>query len=77
MKVPYTEIERFNTWASTQTNILRECPSEMWRLESVLYAIPITARLTRADYLKAIVAARFAPDVPASVYAAFESHKFW
>lgn len=77
MKVHYTEIKQFNTWASLQITALVDCPSEMEHLESVLYAIPITERLTRVDYVKAVENARFAPDVPASVYAAFKSHKFW
>lgn len=77
MKVPYIEIERFNTWASLQITALLDCPSEMERLESVLYAIPITERLTRLDYAIAVDAARFAPDVPMSVYSAFKQHRFW
>lgn len=77
MKVPYIEIERFNTWASMQITALVDCPSEMERLESVLYAIPITERLTRDDYVKAVENARFAPDVPMSVYSAFKQHRFW
>ena len=77
MVVPYIEIERFNTWASLQITDLLDRPSEMERLESVLYAIPITERLNRADYVKAVESARFAPNVPMSVYSAFKQHRFW
>lgn len=75
MRVPFNEILKFNTWASTQVVALADCPDEMTRLESVLYGIPVTARLTRADYITAVERARFTPDVPASVYSAFKNNQ--
>lgn len=75
MRVPFNEILQFNTWASTLIIALAECPDEMTRLESVLYSIPITARLTRADYIEAVERARFNPDVPNSVYMAFKANQ--
>jgi hypothetical protein len=77
MRVPFNEIQQFNTWASMQIVRLLDSPDEMVRLESVLYGIPLVARLTRADYVQAVEAARFNPDVPASVYAAFQAYKVW
>lgn len=75
MLVPFVEIQQFNTWASCQIVELADCPDEMIRLESVLYGIPVTARLTRADYITAVERARFNPDIPASVYAAFKNNQ--
>lgn len=75
MEVPFNDILAFNTWASCQIMELRDCPTEMERLESVLYGIPITARLTRADYVSALERARFQPDVPVSVYHAFKNNQ--
>lgn len=75
MRVPFNEILQFNTWASTQITALADCPDEMTRLESVLYGIPVTARLTRADYISAVENARFNPNVPASVYGAFKANR--
>lgn len=77
MRVPYVEISRFNTWASMQITAIKDCPDEMVRLESVLYGIPIVSRLTKADYVQAVEAARAAPNVPESVYKAFQSYKVW
>lgn len=77
MVVPGQEIARFNVWASMQITLLLDTPTEMIRLESVLYGISIVKRLTKADYIAAVERARAAPNVPASVYAAFKSHKPW
>ncbi len=77
MKVPYAEILQFNTWASVQIVALQNSPDEMVRLESVLYGIPVTARLTKDDYVRTVENARFSPDVPASVYAAFKARPVW
>jgi hypothetical protein len=77
MRVPANEIQQFNAWATMQIVQLVNTPDEMTRLESVLYGVPLVARLTRADYVQAVEAARIAPDVPMSVYSAFKSYRAW